>query len=84
MRHTTRRARGLIHFQRIDQPVRIRKRTGIISNIVFAAGSESGAFLRGREDGAGPVAAEGCVEDLDLWLVTGEGRGGKDVRSVGF
>ncbi len=82
MSHTAWNAAGLIHPQRVDQPVRLCECAGIVPNIVYTAGGESGAFRRTREDRAGPVAAKGRVEHLEICVRNDRGIPGVRVKDV--
>jgi hypothetical protein len=56
------RRRLLIHLERVDIPERVRKSAGVISDKAGAASLRSA--LAGAPNAAGPVAAEGNIEDL--------------------
>lgn len=57
------RPRLLIHLERVDIPERVRKSAGVISDKAGAASLRSA--LAGAPNAAGPVAAEGSIEDLE-------------------
>lgn len=79
-----RSSRILVDLERVNEPVRLREDGGVISDEVCACGCLGGAVGR-APDVAGPVAAEGYIEDLRqlaycagiclLWV-----GGGKDLR----
>lgn len=50
-----------VHLDRVDQPVRLRKRSRILRNVSLATRSQASALV--APDTPSPVAAEGRVED---------------------
>lgn len=62
-RHPLHPTNTLVNLERIDSPVRVPEGGGVVRDERVTGGGLGGA-LRGRApDGAGPVAAEGRVED---------------------
>lgn len=54
---------ALVHPEGIDGPVRVGERFRVVADVVLAGTGEGGAGGVLAPDGAGPVAAEGGVED---------------------
>lgn len=63
----------LVDFERVDAPVGLFEGCGVVLDVRVAGACLRGAGVR-WPDGAGPVAAEGYVEDLCIELGCGFGR----------
>jgi hypothetical protein len=55
----------LVHLERVDAPVSIGESGGVVLDVGVASASLGGTATR-RPDVAGPVTAEGNVEDLKM------------------